>query len=200
LDKAIADYTKAIELNPKLAGAYLNRGLTWAQKGELDKAIADYTKAIELNPKFALTYANLGLLLVRNGKRNEAIRNLSKFLKIAPTKARLLFRLLLEEATYRWQLSNNSKKIAKIFKTDMGGATIAKGEGLFIFTYSLWEAGQQQVALANLKQIVQETQFKQKPSKTTKDFFTGIFQLMPKSMAADKQAQALIKEIKEKLR
>ncbi len=62
-DKAIDDYTKAIELNPDSADAYYNRGLAWQNKKENEKAIADYekaiinyNKAIEINPKDAELY------------------------------------------------------------------------------------------------------------------------------------------------
>jgi tetratricopeptide (TPR) repeat protein len=50
LDGAIADFSKAIELNPKLAEAYLNRGLAKSTKGDQDGAIANESQAIELNP------------------------------------------------------------------------------------------------------------------------------------------------------
>ena len=50
-DKAIADHTEAIRLNPKYASAYHNRGTTYSKKGDHDKAIADYTEAIRLEPE-----------------------------------------------------------------------------------------------------------------------------------------------------
>ena len=50
-DQAIVDYTKAIELNPKLAGAYSNRGFAYFMSNQHQKAVADCSKAIELNPK-----------------------------------------------------------------------------------------------------------------------------------------------------
>ncbi len=53
-DKALADYNKAIELDPKFATAYYNRGFVDADKKDYDKALADYNKAIELDPKYAL--------------------------------------------------------------------------------------------------------------------------------------------------
>ena len=59
-DKAISDYTKAIEINPRFAEAYYNRGLAYGKKGQYDKAISDYTKAIEINPRFAEAYNNRG--------------------------------------------------------------------------------------------------------------------------------------------
>ena len=49
-DKAIADYTEAIRLDPKNARAYTNRGGLGRQE-EYDKAIADFTEAIRLDPK-----------------------------------------------------------------------------------------------------------------------------------------------------
>ena len=49
-DKAIADYTEAIRLEPAQPAAYFNRGNARLEKKEYDKAIADYTEAIRLEP------------------------------------------------------------------------------------------------------------------------------------------------------
>jgi len=38
VDHAIADYTKAIALDPKYAFAYVNRGHAYGRKGEVDRA------------------------------------------------------------------------------------------------------------------------------------------------------------------
>ena len=48
---AIEDYTQAIELDPKFAEAYFNRGNAKHSSGDYAGAIEDYTKAIELDPK-----------------------------------------------------------------------------------------------------------------------------------------------------
>ena len=58
---AIADFTKAIELNPDYAYAYYNRGYVKCNLEDYKGAIADFTKAIELNPDFALAYVNRGI-------------------------------------------------------------------------------------------------------------------------------------------
>jgi tetratricopeptide (TPR) repeat protein len=50
-DRAIADYTEAIRLDPKLAIAYYERGVAYHALGDFDRAIADYTEAIRLDPK-----------------------------------------------------------------------------------------------------------------------------------------------------
>jgi tetratricopeptide (TPR) repeat protein len=48
--KAIKDYSKAIELEPKYSRAYLNRALAYSYLKMPDKAIADYNKMVELRP------------------------------------------------------------------------------------------------------------------------------------------------------
>jgi tetratricopeptide (TPR) repeat protein len=50
-DRAIADYTKAIEIAPNSAAAYDNRGRAYASKGDYVHAVADVTKARELVTK-----------------------------------------------------------------------------------------------------------------------------------------------------
>ena len=52
-DRAIADYSEAIRLNPKDPAAYNNRGNAYSRKGEYDRAIADLNEAIRLDPKRA---------------------------------------------------------------------------------------------------------------------------------------------------
>src|ERR1700730_5666254 len=49
-DRAIADFTDAIRLDPNNALAYNNRGLAWNEKGDHDRAIADLTQAIRIDP------------------------------------------------------------------------------------------------------------------------------------------------------
>jgi tetratricopeptide (TPR) repeat protein len=47
-------YSRAIELQPTLAAAYRNRGLTWAAENppDYERALADARRALELNPAF----------------------------------------------------------------------------------------------------------------------------------------------------
>lgn len=50
LDGAIADYNRAIQLNPQDADTYVNRGIAYEKKGEMKKAAADYGRVLELQP------------------------------------------------------------------------------------------------------------------------------------------------------
>ncbi len=77
-DLAIADYTKAIEINPDLALAYSNRSFTYVKLGRFDDAIADGTKAIALTPNFALAYTNRAAAENAIGRREEALADATK--------------------------------------------------------------------------------------------------------------------------
>ena len=59
-DKAIADHTEAIRINPEDAVAYNDRGFAYYKMGEYDKAIADHTEAIPLNPDCTAVYITRG--------------------------------------------------------------------------------------------------------------------------------------------
>ena len=72
-NKAIADCTEAIRLNPQLAEAYAGRGCAYVEKGDHDKAISDFTEAIHLNPKHVNAYYNnRGIAYQRKGEKDKA--------------------------------------------------------------------------------------------------------------------------------
>jgi tetratricopeptide (TPR) repeat protein len=56
----MTDFNKALEINPRFAMAYNNRGLAYMEKGQYDNAIADFNKALQINPMLALAYGNRG--------------------------------------------------------------------------------------------------------------------------------------------
>jgi tetratricopeptide (TPR) repeat protein len=48
LDDAIAEFTKATQMDPLYDAAFLYRGVAYKMKGENDKALSDFTKIIEI--------------------------------------------------------------------------------------------------------------------------------------------------------
>ena len=86
-DRAIADFDKAIEINPKYARAYFGRGGTYAKKGGLDEAIANFDKAIEIDPKFAPAYFGRGTAYGTKGDLDRAIADYDKAIQINPKYA-----------------------------------------------------------------------------------------------------------------
>jgi lipoprotein NlpI len=86
-DRAIADHTKAIELEPNNAILYNDRGNDYVAKGDPDQAIADFTKAIELDPKIALPLNNRGGVYRTKGDNDKALADFTKAIELAPDYA-----------------------------------------------------------------------------------------------------------------
>ena len=87
LDHAIADYGQALELDPKLAAAYNNRGLAFSAKGDFTKALADFNEAVELNPNFADAFFNRANAFRSKQDLERARQDLEAALKIDPRLA-----------------------------------------------------------------------------------------------------------------
>lgn len=66
-DRAIADYTAAIQLKPDFAEAYNNRGFAYYLQGKGEAAIADFTRAIELRPNYPKAYNSRGVVYMSHG-------------------------------------------------------------------------------------------------------------------------------------
>lgn len=81
---AIADFNKAIELDPKNAVAYLNRANARFGIGDLDCAVADFDKAIELKPDDANGYIGRATIFLALHEIEKAEQNVSKALEIDP--------------------------------------------------------------------------------------------------------------------
>ena len=58
LDAALADFTKAVSLNPDYAPAYNNRGNVYMDLNRAEEAYRDFDKAIALSPSFGPAYSN----------------------------------------------------------------------------------------------------------------------------------------------
>ncbi len=83
-DKALADCTRAIKLEPQLAYAYSNRGLIYRNLHRFDEALRDCTRAIELAPQFAGVYINRGLIYATLQRYEEALCDYIRAIELAP--------------------------------------------------------------------------------------------------------------------
>ena len=81
---AIADYTKAIEINPDFGTAYNNRGISKRKLNDYYGSIADFTKAIEINPDFAIAYSDRGFSKYSLKDYYGAIADYTKFTELDP--------------------------------------------------------------------------------------------------------------------
>jgi tetratricopeptide (TPR) repeat protein len=86
-DLKIADYTEALRLDPAYVDAYVNRGLSYADKGDHTRAIGDYTEAIRLYPNAATAYVNRALSYAAKGDYDRAIADCTEALRLNPDDA-----------------------------------------------------------------------------------------------------------------
>ena len=83
-EQTIADYTKAIELDPELVIAYFLRGNAYESMQKYEQAFDDFTKVIELNPEFEPAYRERGGIYLRWEQYDEAIADLTKAVELDP--------------------------------------------------------------------------------------------------------------------
>ncbi len=84
LDGALADFTKAIELDPKSAPAHAKRGEAKRRKDDFDGAILDLTKAIDLDPNYGWAYAERGEARRQRVDLDGAIADLTRAIELDP--------------------------------------------------------------------------------------------------------------------
>ncbi|HUA66786.1 MAG TPA: tetratricopeptide repeat protein [Alphaproteobacteria bacterium] len=105
LDGALADFNKALGLDPNFAAAqencrrvesarndrkinigemYNRVGLQHRKMGELDEALIHFNKALEINPDNAAAYNNRGLTKKEKGNRDGALADLNKAIELEP--------------------------------------------------------------------------------------------------------------------
>ena len=83
-DRAVVDYTHAIDLQPDYAEAYNNRGFAYYWQGQYPNAIADYDRAIALRPIYPYAYNNRGAAYMASGDSERAIRDFDQALQQQP--------------------------------------------------------------------------------------------------------------------
>ena len=66
-DRALMHYDRALRLNPKLAQAYMYRGVLFTQMGDLDRARADHAQLLKLDPTLATKLERI----IASGGRDE---------------------------------------------------------------------------------------------------------------------------------
>ena len=93
----MADYSKAIELNPKSTLAFSFRGELKFKLQDFRGAIADYGKVIELDPKDVSTYIDRGSAKHNLRRYIESIEDFDKAIAIDPYNGSAYFHRGLAE-------------------------------------------------------------------------------------------------------
>ncbi len=96
LDKAIAEFEKAVRLYPGAHEAYYNMGLVYMDKGDYKKAAENFERVYEKNPDdIGLNY-NYGIALMELERYSEAVPKFEKVLSTNPDDSEL--KALVEKA------------------------------------------------------------------------------------------------------
>ncbi len=82
--KALEDYRRVLELEPRNVGAYLRTASAYDKSDMPGKAIEAYKQAIDLDPKYFEPYEELGLFYYYRGRYPEAAEQFKKAIDRAP--------------------------------------------------------------------------------------------------------------------
>ena len=86
-EEAVSDFSKAIELDPKYARAWQQRGYAHNQLQRWKNAISDFSKGIDLDPKNAWARVSRGNAYARLQQWENAIGDFSKAMDLDPKYA-----------------------------------------------------------------------------------------------------------------
>ncbi len=81
-EQAIADYDRALAIEPRNAAVFNARGLAWLAMNNYGLAIRDFNQAIKLAPDFAAAYANRGLARMKQKQNAKAARDFAKCIEL----------------------------------------------------------------------------------------------------------------------
>ncbi len=137
-DGAVAEFDKAIALNPDLHDAYFMYGITLEAKRDLIGAIDKYKKALEINPDFELAQLNLeNILKQKNGIKtshqdNGSVGNAKNVVSLDALTPYSKGRELFEIGDYEGAITEYQNAITidpcfHLVYHDLGNAFYAKG-------------------------------------------------------------------------
>lgn len=93
IDSAIAEYDKALSMNPDFAYAHSNLGIAYYALGHINRAVQEFIAAINLDPELVEVHYNLGVAYKSKGEFDTAVRELQWVHNADPDDADCHFQL-----------------------------------------------------------------------------------------------------------
>lgn len=127
--KKIEYFTKALELDPKLAAAYEQRGMLYYYQEKYDREIQDFLSYIEIAPAKGEAYRMLGMGYLKSGLYRPAIDNFTSAIEIEPNYAHAhanraeayrlngRYELAIIDATRAIELRGDPRTISDAYRT-----------------------------------------------------------------------------------
>gem|GEM_PF-1353476 len=84
VDKAIAELTQTVRLDPKKAEAFQERAVLLFRQGKVHEAVEDFTQALQLRPESASGYMGRGQANLKLGRFEQAIGDFSEAARLTP--------------------------------------------------------------------------------------------------------------------
>jgi tetratricopeptide (TPR) repeat protein len=94
-DAAIANYRKALQIEPDYAEAHFNLATLLRRQGKLTEAVNHYRETLRLKPDYSGGHNNLGAVLHEQGKIGQAMAHYSEALRLRPDYARAHFNMAM---------------------------------------------------------------------------------------------------------
>ncbi len=99
LGEALAEYGRAVEIDPDYPKSYLNMGAILARLGEFDDAVRAFESALAIDPAYTEARVNLAMVHLGEGRFDDAISELETALDYEPGSA--MARTQLAVALYK---------------------------------------------------------------------------------------------------
>ena len=92
-EQAVAEYSRAIELEPRNGDAYRRLGEAYESNNQLDEALAAFRRAVEIDPQQYRNYRDLGFFYYQRASYDEAAKYFRKAVALAPNEPLIHFSL-----------------------------------------------------------------------------------------------------------
>ncbi len=148
-DRALADTTRALELDPRQSRVYAVRASVYLAKNDLKAAVKDYDRAIEYFPEFGFAWEMRAAASLALGHPKEAITDATRAMELEPADPSAP----LVRAQAKWRLGDHKGAIEDADRSIQNAPR--DPEGYSFRAQSRFSDGQHEAALQDANKVVQ---------------------------------------------